>query len=213
MVWAGDVHEAHRADLGTERLEHAFRLGALEGQQRLVVVGLEPDVCRQVGGDVGPVGRLAGGVDDEEDPPVGAGLAREHQVVEDAAFGVEQLRIALAAFADVQHVGRHQRLERLGGGGVVGAEEGALAHVGDVEEAGVFAGPGVLGDDAGRVLDRHEVAGKGHHPRAEGDVRGGERGLENGGIGGRSHWAHSGIRLVGRRSDRVIRSRPLCRTT
>ena len=44
-----------------------------------------------------------------------------------------------------------------------------LAHVRDVEDAGVGANRLVLGDDA-LVLDGHLVAGEGHHPRAERDV-------------------------------------------
>ena len=40
-----------------------------------------------------------------------------------------------------------------------------LAHVADVEQAGVFASPQMLGHDA-FVLDRHLIAGEGDHPAA-----------------------------------------------
>ena len=43
----------------------------------------------------------------------------------------------------------------------------ALAHVRDVEQAGVLARPIVLGEDAGGVLHRHVIAGEGHHASAE----------------------------------------------
>jgi hypothetical protein len=40
-----------------------------------------------------------------------------------------------------------------------------LAHVADVEEAGILAGPKMLRDDA-FVLDRHFVTSEGNHPGA-----------------------------------------------
>ena len=54
-------------------------------------------------------------------------------------------------------------------GGVVAGLGGQphLAHVRDVEQAGRRPGLGMLGQDAGRVLHRHLVAGEGHEARAE----------------------------------------------
>ena len=65
---------------------------------------------------------------------------------------VEELRIALLVGLQVQHVGGNQRLERPRHGlvaPVLGDEEG-LAHMRDVEQARMLAGPVVLGQDAGR---------------------------------------------------------------
>ena len=45
-----------------------------------------------------------------------------------------------------------------------------LAHVADVEQTDARADRHVLGRDARRILDRHEIAGKGHHLGAERDV-------------------------------------------
>ena len=45
------------------------------------------------------------------------------------------------------------------------ARKGQLAHVADIEQAGMFAGPAMFGHDA-FILDRHMVAGKADHARA-----------------------------------------------
>ena len=60
------------------------------------------------------------------------------------------------------------------------ADEHHLAHVRDIEQAGLGAGVGVLLEDAGRVLHRHLVAGEGHHLGAEGDVQVVQRGAQHG---------------------------------
>jgi len=64
-------------------------------------------------------------------------------------------------------VAGHQRLDRLGRvlSGLGG--EPHLAHVRDVEQAGGRPRLGVLGQDTGRVLHRHLVAGERHEARAE----------------------------------------------
>ena len=54
--------------------------------------------------------------------------------------------------------------------GMVGGDEDRLAHVGNVEQAGGAARLRVLGDDAGRILHRHVVAGERHHAGAESHV-------------------------------------------
>ncbi len=46
-------------------------------------------------------------------------------------------------------------------------DDEARAHMRDVEQAGVLAGPFVLGDDAGGVLDGQRIAGERHHAAAE----------------------------------------------
>ena len=45
-----------------------------------------------------------------------------------------------------------------------------LAHVRDVEQTRLRPGVEVLGDDPGRVLHRHLIAGERHHPGATGEV-------------------------------------------
>ena len=47
------------------------------------------------------------------------------------------------------------------------AGEAQLAHMRHVEEAGPRAGVQMLGEDAGRVVHRHLIAGKRHHAGAE----------------------------------------------
>ena len=58
------------------------------------------------------------------------------------------------------------RLQQVAGGRSLDLD---LAHVRDVEDAGVGADRAVLGDHA-LVLDRHLPAGERHHARAGGDV-------------------------------------------
>ncbi len=80
---------------------------------------------------------------------------------------VGELRVALLAGCEARDVGRHQRLQRLGRivAGLGG--EPHLAHVRDVEQAGRGPGLGMLGQDAGRILHGHLVAGEGHDARPE----------------------------------------------
>ena len=82
----------------------------------------------------------------------------------------QQQRVAHLPELQALEIARRQRLQRGGGGRVVRTGEEALAHMRDVEQAGVLARPAVLGEDA-LVLDRHGIAGEGHHARAELDVQ------------------------------------------
>ena len=107
------------------------------------------------------IGVAAAGVDHQEQ--MVAGLA-DDQVVEDAARLVGELRVARAPRRQALDVARHQPLERRRG---VGAVQSDLAHVRDVEQGGGGAAMLVLGQDAGRVLDRHLPAGERHHLAAQ----------------------------------------------
>ena len=78
------------------------------------------------------------------------------------AVGREEQGIAKPAFLQQRQVGGEQGLERLFG---IGPGDGELAHMADVEQAGVAPGPEMLGHDA-FILDRHLIAGEGHHPPA-----------------------------------------------
>ena len=49
----------------------------------------------------------------------------------------------------------------------IGAGETHLAHMRNVEQPGLGAGVQMLGQDAGRILHRHLIAGERHHPGAE----------------------------------------------
>ena len=63
---------------------------------------------------------------------------------------------------------------------MVGADEKRLAHVRDIEQAGLRADMIVLGDDAVGVLHRHVVAGERHHAAAARDMQRVQRGLFQG---------------------------------
>jgi hypothetical protein len=88
----------------------------------------------------------------------------EHQVIDDAAFVIEQQAVALLAGLQADHVHGNQGLER---GCGVSTHQAQLAHVRDVEQAGGGAGVVVFGHQAGRVLHRHRIAGKRHHAGTE----------------------------------------------
>ena len=74
----------------------------------------------------------------------------------------EQHRIAQAHVAKQLELTRKQGFQRCVD---VGAVEQDLAHVADVEQAGILTHPKVLGHDA-FVLDGHFIAGERDHPAA-----------------------------------------------
>jgi len=93
----------------------------------------------------------------------------DHQIVENAAALVRELRVTLPSRRDGDHVLRHQPLQRACGSlGRVRAGAGPraqrdLAHMRDVEQAGGGAGMLVLPEHAGCVLYGHLVARERHH--------------------------------------------------
>ena len=95
------------------------------------------------------VGLLARRIDDQHQV---VALVRHHQVVEHAARGIGEHRVALPARGEPEHVAGHQRFERarcvLDASG--SRTQRDLAHVRDVEQAGGGAGVQMLLDDAGR---------------------------------------------------------------
>jgi hypothetical protein len=184
-------------------------LRTLHGEQCPVVGAQQPDIAGQLRRDMGEVGVLARGVDHQHQHAVlvRIGRARHHEVVENAAVRVEQLGVALAPRREADDVRRHQRLQRAGDAFMIGPDQEALAHMGDVEQAGGAAGVGVLGDDAVRILDRHVIARERHHAGATREMQpvqwgGGERlGL------GFAHLGSAHDRLT----RAVARPSPLCR--
>ena len=88
--------------------------------------------------------------------------------------------VALLVHAEVDHVHRHQRLERARR---IVAAQAQLAHVRDVEQRGRLPALPVLGQDAVRVVDRHLVARERHHLGAELDMQIVQRGVPEVGDG------------------------------
>ncbi len=167
-------HERERRHRGVQAGQRGDRLRPLQREQRPLGQRLHEAAVAEVRREVAQVGVLAGGVDDEQqvvDALVQA--ARDHQVVEDAAGGVREQRVALLPGREADDVAGHQRLERRGG---VGAGEPYLPHVRDVEQRRRLAALAVLGEDAAGVVDRHLVAGERHHLRAEVAVQRVQRG-------------------------------------
>ena len=122
---------------------------------------------------VGQVLVLAGGVDHQEQRVVAQ--VGDHQVVEDAALLIGEHGIALHAHRQVDDIHRHQAFQGLGG---IAAAQGDLAHVRDIEQAGLLAGVQVFLEHAQRVLHRHVIAGERHHARTQFQVQGVQWGLE-----------------------------------
>ncbi len=113
---------------------------------------------------MGEIGVLAGGVDDQQEVIARAG---DHQIVEDAAGIVGELGVALLTGSQARDVAGDQRLERLGGVLPRLGGQPHLTHVRDIEQPGGGARLRMLGEDAGRVLHRHLVASERHQTRAE----------------------------------------------
>ena len=160
----GAGHEFQPGDLRRQPRQRLRRQRALQGQKparehRLDLAGRGEMLLQ-----MREVGVLAGGIDHQQEVIARAG---HHEVVEDAAGLVGELGVALLAGFEAGDVGRHQRLQRLGRALPRFRGEPHLAHVRDVEQAGGGAGLGMLGQDAGRILHRHFVAGERHEARAQ----------------------------------------------
>ena len=93
-------------------------------------------------------------------------------------------------------------LEKGRDGAMLGALEQRLAHMGNVEQPGGFAGMQVLGQDSRGILDRHVVAGERPHARAKLDMQGVERGLLGRGFGHRSASREKAPALARQAADR-----------
>src|SRR5919198_768716 len=93
------------------------------------------------------------------------------QVIDDSAPLVREQGVLSLTGLDLVEIVRERRLEQLRRAWALDLE---LAHVRDVEDAGVAADGPMLGNHA-FVLDRHLPARERHHPRAEGDVASVER--------------------------------------
>ncbi len=146
--------------LPVRQAEPLERVRALDGEQREVVrdvahvgaaqlVLLQPLVRRF------PVRR----VHDEQVAVVVEPV--DDQVVDDPARVGRQQRVLRVAGRELVDVVRERRLQQVAGRRPFDLD---LAHVRDVEDAGVRAHGPVLGDHA-LVLDRHLPARERHHPR------------------------------------------------
>ena len=146
----------------SDRLQHLGSPRALQRQQRLlphVIDGYVGQAPLQIV-DVAVLGRA---VDDDVEIVAAAG---GHQVVDDPAVLVEQQRISgFMSLSSLKSPGSTVSRRCVHGTAV----DPELAHVADVEQAGILTRPKVLGHDA-FVLDRHLVAGERDHPAALGAV-------------------------------------------
>ena len=196
---SGAVHEA---ELGQHRLMrgHDFGgLGPLDGDQGAVGQHGQFRIAGQIGLEEGEVGVLVAGVDDDIEAVVVG--ATGHQVVQDSTLGVQQQAVFLATGFQDRIVAGHETLELRRG---VVTRDPALTHVRDVEQAGVFAGPAMLGQHA-LILHRHVIAAEADHAGTQRAVSGIERrGLE--GVVG--HVQASTVASLGRKAPPS--SRPRC---
>ncbi|MNE42448.1 hypothetical protein D3C80_1365740 [compost metagenome] len=174
QVDAGELHEGHLRNVRRQTCQHGDGGRALQGQQgTFFEQRLNAALFANVLAQVRQVLILAGGVDHQEQFVVTQ--VGDHQVVEDAAVFIGEHRVALHAHWQVDDVDRHQGFQGLGR---IGTAQADLAHVRDVEQAGLIAAVQMLFHHPQRVLDRHVVAGERHHARTQFQVQGVQRGLE-----------------------------------
>ena len=114
-------------------------------------------------------------VDNKPQRTLCAGRPGDHKVIDDATSFVEQLGIALATGREIENVGRAERFKKSRDGCVVAALDQRLTHVRNIKQTGGFASMEVLGEDSGRVSNRHVVARERRHARAKLDVQSVER--------------------------------------
>ena len=126
--------------------------------------------------DQGEVDLFSRGVDNEPQQAVRPRRPGDHKVIDDSAIFVEQLGIALAAWSEVEKIRGAQRLKKRSNSRVVGAFDQRLTHMRNVEQPSRLAGVKMLGEDPGRVLDRHVVASERRHARAKLDMQSVKRG-------------------------------------
>ena len=139
--------------------------GPLQRQHRdLAGAVVEQHPVGDVRGQPVAVGVDAGRVHDQQDVVVAEPVG--DQVVDRAAALVQEQRVLRPAGADPVDVVREHALDERDR---LGAADLELAHVRDVEDAGVIAHRQVLGDDA-LVLHRHLPSGEGNHPSSGGHV-------------------------------------------
>ncbi len=216
------VHEAQRGGGRRELRQHIGGLRSLQRDQRAVAQRFDLAGLREMFAQMRLVVALAGGVDHQEQMIAEIG---HHQIVENAAAVVGELRITLAVGRDPDDVLRHQPLQRarriLESAGFRTQPE--LAHVGDVKQAGGGAGVQMFPEHAGAVLHRHLVACERHHLAATRDMQRVKRGPFQGRIEGSlcvrrlcvgrfgvgRHLADSGRRS--RTHSSKTRRSPICR--
>ena len=157
-------HEAQPRAARRVARERGGRRRPLQREQRAVRVHLDRDAV-QARAQMREVVVLARGVDDQEQMVAGVG---HQQVVEDAAAVVGEQGVAHGAGGEAGDVGGNERLQRARRALAAHAD---LSHVGDVEQHRPGAGVQVLGEDAGGILHRHLVARERHHPGAQLDVQ------------------------------------------
>ncbi len=115
------------------------------------------------------IGVFAPGIDDDHQGAVFIRISRtrHHNIVEHAAFRIEELRVALLAGLEVKDVGRNQRFKRACDRFMIATDQKTLAHMGNIKQARMGARPLMLGKDTLLVLDGHIITRKPHHARAK----------------------------------------------
>ncbi len=103
------VHEPHRGDVCTKFSQYRFGLRSLQRDQRAAGQRLDQAGIRQMGAQMRLVFGLAGGVDDQKEM---VAEIRHHQIVENAAGLIGELRVTLPARRDRDDVLRHQPFQR-----------------------------------------------------------------------------------------------------
>ncbi len=173
------IHEAHRGDVGAEFRQHRHRLRPLQRDQRAIGQRLDDADIGQMRAQMRFVVGLAGGVDHQKQMVAEIG---HHQVVENAAVRVGELRVALPARRDRQQYpaapaapapARRPRPCRIS----AAARSGPYGRRRTGRRG---AGMQMFLQHAGGVLHRHVIAGERHHLAAARHMQGVQRGAFQG---------------------------------
>ena len=160
-IGKGGLIGAFRREI--EPAHHRHRLRALQRQQRMILHVVQRDSGRQPRLHMGQIAMLGGAVHYEVKALACVG---DHQVIQDAAIVRQQQRITHAVRLQRLEVTGRQAFQPFGGAFPFHQQ---LAHVRHVEQPSMFTRPQMLGDDAVK-LDRHGIASKRHHARAQAAV-------------------------------------------
>ena len=212
-VEAGDlarsgIHEPHRRDVCTKFGQRGFRFRPLQRDQAAIGQRIDDAGIRKMRAQMRLVLGLAGGVDDQKQM---IAEIRHHQVVENAAVLVGELRVALPSRRNRHDVLRHQPLQRA-------APHPRPGRIWAAARAGPYARRRtarlrsrmqMLLQHAGRVLHRHLVAGEGNQLAAARHVERVQWGAFQGSFIARQHSGT--LKGSGDQPPKNPKESPICR--
>jgi hypothetical protein len=153
---------------------------ALQGQEGVIFKALNLDLSSKLISDPFEIAVLATGIDHQIEAVIVG--TPGHQVINDPALMVQEQAVAQLSRLQADEIAGRDLFEGCQGRN---AAQARLPHMGHIKQPCLLASPKMLGQDTVLVLHRHLVPGKGHHPRAKGEMSIIERRALKGWIG---HW-------------------------